>query len=151
MTTSLAPRTSDYVSLDEVLELFDRMTGYGLDPHSRTALEQLPRATKGKHVTDLRTTHELIHGYIQAEFKRRNGYEPKTKKDHHSVIRTIGANAQMQYDRDDLLRMMRTADVRNRLAHAFLQQTQDIGGLFIPAILADTHPLAKTDRTEART
>lgn len=148
MTTSYAPATSEMITLTELLGLFDAATGYGIDRHSRAELAKLEDKNKHKHVTDAKTAHGIVERYIDHQFMQRNDRPPKTEHQRNSVVRSNGFSHDTTYDRDDILRMLDDHYVHSLLRDEFHERTVVLQGIYIPTIVAATHPIDPANQKE---
>lgn len=152
MTLSYSPRTSDMLTLTEMLELLDRMMGYGIDRYSREELCKLNDRSPMRHVIDTASAHRMVDTYINEEFARRNnGRRARTDRQRNSIIRMDDAGedkVDVLYHRDDIVRMMEDPDVREELARHFKKRTTLMQDIYIPTVVAKTHPIDPVNRTE---
>lgn len=125
------------ITFKEVLTLFDRVTGYGIDRHSRTTLDKLNETTPGKHITTPNATYTIIHDYIEQSFAKLR----KPSKSRDDILWRDGSTPNETYHKPDVIAMLEHKPVQEILARHFRAKTVIMGGVFVPAVVADSeHP-----------
>lgn len=150
MVTSFAPRTTEMMNVTELLELFDTMTGYGLDTYSREELEKVDPQNPHKHVTDAKTAQRLIDDYILSQHTRLKGHAPKTDNQRENIVRSDGFLQNATYNREDILDMLRDKTIQKLLETEFHKRTLVVQGVFIPTIVADNHPIDPANQDDEK-
>lgn len=148
MTTSFAPRTTNMLTVTELLELFDKMTAYGIDTHSREELAKVDPLHLHKHVTDAKTAQRMVDDYITTQYTNRYGRAPKTEEQRDRIVRCDGFLHDATFNRRDILTMLDDPSIRNILAQEFHERTVLMQGVYIPKIVADTHPIHPANKVE---
>ncbi|WP_026865770.1 hypothetical protein [Jeotgalicoccus marinus] len=125
------------IDAQQVLELFDKHTGYITDEYSRKVLNSLDKNDKGKHVTIRRYMKRYIDSYIDRKYREKHNRVPITDEERDTIIKITGAQTSMKYEEKGILNMLKDKKINNLLQAEFEKNTIQFEGRRVPKVVKD--------------
>ncbi|QXE01918.1 hypothetical protein [Terribacillus sp. DMT04] len=125
------------IKAEEVLELFDLVTGYGVDNYSRRVLQTLSKRDKRKHVTTHKNMSRYIESYIERKYKEKNNRPPMDMEERDSIIKIEGSTKGMRYDREGIILMLEDRRIKELLQSQLEKNTVMIEGQSMPKVVSE--------------
>lgn len=135
------------ITIQQVQNLIDEKTGFGQDEFSKPALALLDGDMC--HLVSSTAVLLLVSDYVKAAFQAQNGYQPTTKQEIQSIMRTDGTSLSdsKRFHLIDIVTMLDDPHVLHDLRGHLPERTTKLHGYTMASIAAHYYTQTGPDLT----